>query len=584
MSSRITAAIVSLGVGVVLSPALWGQAPDLILHHGRVWTVDESRPEAEAVAVRGDRIVAVGSNDELLATAGPATQRIDLDGKLVLPGFIDAHTHFENATDWLFQIALYPVETQADLLKRLRQAVARVPEGLWLTGGDWGAYRAWDAAKTRTPAPAPLEPDLKAVDAVTPRHPVLLKRYDGAYFANSRALGIARVDKNTADPRGGRFERDPVSGELTGMLYGRAAERLVQLAPPATLERKLIGARAALRDLAQSGITTIHDVARVDAITQKQLFHAHVERSFSNMEIFYELRKRGELTVRVYPLLTLRSWEGLASHGIRPGEGDDWIRYGALKGFIDGSLMREPFADNPKSSGDFTFRVLDEATMERDIVAADRAGFDSALHVLGDKAHFLLLNWFEAAIRANPARDRRFRLIHAWYPSPDDVKRAGQMKLFADITPEHLIEEIPTLEKELGPVRARFAFPWRSLIDAGVRLSIVSDWPGAYNEQIPTPLRPVENIALAVTRRPPDRRLPAWHLEQALTVREAIEGYTKNPAFAAHEEAVKGTIAPGKLADLVVLSKDILRVPTAEIPEAEVLFTLVGGKTVYRKD
>ena len=583
MLSRLIAGTVCMGVCGPLPPVAWAQAPDLILHHGRVVTLDDERPEAEAVAVRGDRIVAVGGNQELLASAGPATKRIDLAGKLLLPGFIDAHTHFENAADWLFQLSLYGVDDPAELTRRVRTAVARLPEGLWLTGGDWGAYRAWDAVRAKKALPALWQPDLRSVDAVTPRHPVLLKRHDGAYFANSRALALARIDKNTASPRGGEFEHDPKTGELSGMLYGRAGERVVQLMPPPTLERKLIGARVAQKDLARNGITTIHDVARFDAVTQKQVFPTFVERSYSNMDIFLELRRRGELTVRVYPLLTLRSWAGLKDIGVRAGEGDEWIRYGGLKAFVDGSLMREPYADNPQSSGGFTFRVADEATMLQDVVAADRAGFDSAFHVLGDKAHMLLLNWFEAAIRTNPPRDRRFRLIHAWYPAPEDVKRAGALHLIADITPEHLIEEIPTLERQLGPERARYAFPWRALIDAGVRLNIVSDWPGAYNEQIPTPLSPVENIFLAVTRGSRDGKVPVWHKEQALTVREAVLAYTKNPAYASHEESLKGTLTSGKLADLVVLSKDILNVPTAEIPDAEVLYTLVGGKIVYQR-
>jgi predicted amidohydrolase YtcJ len=575
--------VVVVVVGLVSTLSAFAQAPDLILHNGRVWTAEDGQPEAQAIAVRGDRITAIGSSADLLRTAGPATRRIDLNGALLLPGFIDAHTHFENASDWLFQLSLYGVDTPAEVTERVRVAVARLPADVWLAGGDWGAYSAWDAARAKRPLPPLWQPDLRGVDTASPRNPVLLRRHDGAYFANSRALALARVDAQTADPRGGAFERDPRSGELTGMLYGRAAERVVHLMPPPTLERKLVGARAALQDLAKHGITTIHDVARIDSVTQRQLFPTHVERSYSNMEIFRELRRRGELTVRVYPLLTLRSWEGLKDAGVRAGEGDEWIRYGGLKGFVDGSWMREPYANNPRASGGFTFRVVDEATMQRDIVAADRAGFDSALHVLGDKAHGLLLGWFEAAIRANPARDRRFRLIHAWYPSPDDVRRAGAMRLFADITPEHLIEEIPTLEQQLGKERAARAFPWRSLIEAGVRINIVSDWPGAYNEQIPTPLSPVENMFLAVTRGSRDGKVPAWHAEQGLTVKEAVLAYTKNPAFASHEEALKGTLATGKLADLVVLSKDIFAIPVAQIPDAEVLYTVVGGKVVYQR-
>jgi predicted amidohydrolase YtcJ len=567
-----------------LSTAAWAHAEtaDLIVHNAKVWTVEDSRPVAQAVSIRAGRILRVGAKDEVLRDRGPATRLIDVEGALVLPGFIDAHTHFENAADWLFNLSLYGVTSQDELIERLREKTARIPKGVWITGGDLGAYATWDAqARGETP-PAGMEPDLAKVDAVSPDHPVLLRRADLAYFANSKALALARIDRDTPDPRGGRFGRDRATGQLNGMLFGRAAERLVQLVPPPTIERKLIGARAALADLAKSGITSIHDVARIDAVTQTQLFPTFVERSYSDVRIFEELRRRGELTVRVYPMLTLRSWSGLAQVGIAPGSGDEWIRYGALKGFVDGMMMREPFADDPRFTGGFTFRVVDEATMREDIVAADRAGFDAGLHVLGDRAHGLLLDWFEAAVRANPPRDRRLRLIHAWYPSPADVKRAGALRLIADITPQHLIDEVPTLEKQLGPERARFAFPWRALADAGVRLDIVSDWPGGYNEQIPTALSPVENIFMAVTRRGLDGR-PAggFHPEQALTVEEAVRGYTANPAFASREEGLKGTIAVGKLADLVVLSKDILTVPVTEIPSARVLYTILGGRIVY---
>src|SRR5437660_7542405 len=370
------------------------------------------------------------------------------------------------------------------------------------------------------------------------------------------------------------MERDPRTGELTGILHGRAGERMLELVPPANGELQLVGARAALEDLRRAGITSIHDVARLDDLSRRRLFHTDVERSATDLEIFRELQRCGELTVRVYAFLTLALWREVVAAGIRPRSDEGLIRFGALKAFIDGFLMEAPYADVPRFAGSFTFRFVDEATMAADIAGADAAGFDPVVHTIGDKAHRLLLDWYEAAIRANAPRDRRFRVIHAWYPSAREIARIGKLGLFADITPQHQVND-GVVERRLGPQRARTAHAWRSLRDAGARLDLVSDWPGSFNEQRATPLSPLHNIALAVGR--------AWHPEQALTVAEAIAAYTINPAFASYEEDLKGSITAGKLADLVVVSRDILSAPPEAIRQAEIDLTILGGKVVYRR-
>ena len=255
--------------------------------------------------------------------------------------------------------------------------------------------------------------------------------------------------------------------------------------------------------------------------------------------------------MRVYALLTLAVWREIVSCGIQPRTDEGLLRFGALKAFIDGFLMEKPYEDDPDYAGDFTFRFVDEATMAADIAGADAAGFDPVVHTIGDKAHRLLLDWYEAAVRANPARDRRFRVIHAWYPSAREVERIGKLGLIADITPQHQAND-GVVERRLGPQRARTAHAWRSLRDAGARLDLVSDWPGSFNEQ-------------------------------ALTVAEAIAAYTINPAFASYEEDLKGSITAGKLADLVVVSRDILSAPPEAIRQAEIDLTILGGKVVYRR-
>ena len=517
----------------------------------------------------------VGSDAEVLAHRRDGTATIDLSDRLVLPGFIDAHTHLGNAAEWQFHVGLYDANDTAEIVAAVATVAARIPKGLWLTGGDYGGRAAWAADAQAQARPAPPRLDRRALDAGVPDHPVLLRRSDGAYFVNGLALARARITRGTPDPYGGRMERDPRDGELTGVLHGRAGERIAELIPQRNLEQRLVGGRLALAELARAGITSIHDVARLDEISQRQLFHTDVERSQTDLAIIRELQRRGELTARVYAFLSLPLWREVVAAGIRPGDEDGLIRFGALKGFIDGFLMDAPYADDPDFAGSFAFRFTDEATMAADIAGADRAGFDPVVHTIGDRAHRLLLDWYEAAIAANPPRDRRFRVIHAWYPSAREIERIGRLGLTVDITPQQMANDASTVEHHLGPERAKTAHAWRSLLDAGAQLDIVSDWPGSYNERRPTPVAPIENIALAVTR--------AWHPEQRLTVEEAIAAYTTHPAHASHEERQKGSIAEGKLADLVVLSQDILSVPPERIRETKVDVTIVGGRVIHER-
>ena len=361
----------------------------------------------------------------MLGLQGPATQVIELGERLLLPGFIDAHTHFGNAAAWMFRVGLYEESEARQAIDKVAAAAKRVPEGLWMTGGDLGAAEAWAADSAGRARPAPMPIDRHALDAAAPRHPVLLRRVDGAYVANSVALTRARFAAGAPDPRGGRVERDPATGEPTGVLHGRAGERIVELMPPASLEYMLVGARAALEDLRSVGITSIHDVARLPEVSRIHVFHTDVERSATDLDIFRELQRRDDLTVRVYAFLTLAVWRDILRCGIAPRSDDGLIRFGGLKAFIDGFLMERPYTNDPDHAGDFTFRFVDEQTIAADIAGADQAGFDPVIHTIGDRAHRLLLDWYEAAVHANPMRDRRFRVIHAWYPSAREIQRVG---------------------------------------------------------------------------------------------------------------------------------------------------------------
>lgn len=573
----------ALLIAALATPLLAAPA-DLILFNGKVWTVDPAQPAAQGVAITANRIERVGSDAAVLALKGPATKVIDLQGRLVLPGFNDAHTHFENAVDWVFHVRLVDVRDQADLLARLRAAAGRVPKGLWLTGGDLESF-AWLAAQRQGDrAWQGFWPDLAEVDRATPDHPVLLRRFDRTYFANSLALRTLGLTDHTPDPPGGKFDRDPVTGRFNGRLLGTAGEIIEKQLPPATFARKLVGARVVQADLNRHGITSIQDMARHEAISQGLLVHSNIERSHTNLAIFQALREAGELTLRVHGIMALPVWNQLARHGIRPGAGDEFINFGTLKDFVDGSLMFEPLHGEADYAGRHTFRFVDEPTTRSAINGADDAGFDIGSHVIGDRGMNLLLDRYEEAFARNGPRDRRFRLIHAELFIPGDFARAGRLGMIADVTPRHLLgKNVAAFEKSLGPERSKNAFAWRTMLRHGVRLNLVSDLPGSFNLSDISPFDPLRNIYSAVTRRDPERGPPeGWHTEQALTVEEAIHAYTANPAYTSREEHRKGTITAGKLADLVVLSRDILTIPPEEILKTKVVVTIFNGRVVYQ--
>lgn len=586
LQMRIAAQAALLSLGVCISAAAVGKAEpaDLILYNTKVWTADDATPLAQGVAIRGAQIVKVGTNKDVLALRGPSSRVLDLRKRLVVPGFIDGHTHFENATEWFFEARLMDVDTEAGMLSRLREATERVPKGLWITGGDWGELAARKAYQRGDADYVAFTPARAAIDAVTQHHPVLLRRHNGDCFANSGALRLLRITDHQPDPGGGTYQRDAATGQLTGMLLGRGCDRALLALPPKSKARTLVAARALMRTLNSHGITGIHDVARVDAISQLQQLHAHVERSYSDVGIFTALRDERRLTVRVYAMLPLSSWSHLASFGIAPGSGQELIRYGALKSFIDGTLMFAPFANRAAYAGNFTFRVLDPAAMHKDFVEADKLGFDMATHQIGDKAISLYLDWMEEAIRVNGPRDRRARMIHLDFPALREIKRAGAIQAFADITPYHMIADVETIELRIGRERAAAAFAGRTLIDNGVRINLVSDWPGDFYKTVAKPIDPLENIFYAVARRrigeAPDK---AWHANESITIEEGLRAYTINPAHASREERIKGSIAEGKLADIVVLSKDIVDASPQDLLSTEVLYTVFNGDIVYER-
>jgi hypothetical protein len=556
---------------------------DTILTNAHVWTVDDAKPEAEAIAIGRTKILFVGSSNEALAYQGPSTRVLDLHGARVLPGFNDAHTHFENATQWFFEARLIDVNTESEMVERVREAAKRVPAGMWITAIDMSGKAAWAAQKKNDATFRPLEPVLADVDAAAGDHPVLLKRYDGAAFLNTRGMELIHLNPEVADPTGGRYGRDAV-GKLNGMQYGKAAQVTGAIVPEPTMAVKLIAARGVEAQMNAFGITSIHDIARLDAISQLQTYAVDIERSYSDVDIFRNLEKQGELTVRVYAFQPLRSWSQLAQFGVTPGSGDEFVRFGILKDFVDGGWMQEPYANRPNYQGGVTFRFTTDAEERSWIDRADKAGFDVGFHTIGDKALSTVLDWYSEAVRVNgPRADRRDRIIHMWYAKPEEIRQAGAMHLIADVTPSQLLEDPDAVTRQFGPERAKTAFAWRSMIDAGMRVDLVSDMPGLYSRLEASPYNPLENMYYAITRQNAEG-LPAggWHPEQCMTLKEAVAAYTINPAFASHEENIKGSITAGKLADLVVLSEDIFAVKPSELLKTRVTMTMLGGKVAYQ--
>ncbi len=571
------ALLLSTGAGAQPAPA------DLILRNAAIWTVDPARPTAQAVAIAGERIVATGSESEVARHRGAHTRVIDLHGAMLLPGFTDAHTHFGNAVDAFFTARVVDVGTDAALADRLRAATQRVPKGLWITAFDLQGFAAGAAAKRGDTAFVRFSPPLASLDAAAPDHPILIRRYDGRSFVNSLALRLARIERGTPDPLNGEYVRDR-SGALTGELRGSASVRMAATLPPPTRARALIAARALIKALNAQGITGIHDITRIDSLSQERTPSVDVERSYTNLDIFRDLQASGDLGVRVDALLPLAGWRDYARLGIRPGTSEGRIRFGTLKAFMDASYMSAPFANAPGWRGGLSYRVDDPTRLRADMIGSDAAGFDIAVHVMGDAGHAMVLDDYAAAIAANGARDRRFRLIHMWYPTAAQIARAGAMRLIADITPSHLIEQLGSIDAALDPARAASAFPWASAAAAGMTIDIGSDWPGSFDGISVSPNDPLENIYYAVTRRHIGDKTTGWHSNEALSVDQAIAAYTANPAYAAREEKQRGTISPGKLADLVVLSHDIRKIAPERIADTRVLMTLVGGRIVYRAD
>ena len=530
-------------------------AADLIVTGAKIFTGDPAHPEAEAVAILGERIVAAGASDEVSAWRGPATHVIDAGGRRVVPGFNDAHVHFVSGGMDLDNLDLKNAKDTEEFLKRIAERAARTPKGEWLLGGNWDD-QGWTPAKL---------PDRALIDRVTPTTPVFLSRYDGHMaLANSVAINLSGVTAKTPDPPGGEIVRD-ARGEPNGLFKDAAMSLVAKVIPPFSREQRLRAARRALSHAASLGVTSVQDM----------------NPEYDDIAVYAELLERGELTTRIYAAPSLTDWRDQAKIGLRRAFGPSWLRLGALKGYADGSLgsttayFFEPYLDAPATRGLLSDEMQPLDAMRDRMTKADAAGLQLCVHAIGDRGISMILDLYADVARSNGERDRRFRIEHAQHVAPKDFERFAALHVIASMQPYHAIDDGRWAEKRIGPERIRTTYAFRTFLDRGVRLAFGTDWSVA-------PLDPMQTIYAAATRATLDGRNPeGWVPEQKITVREAVEAYTKGSAYAEFQEKEKGSIAPGMLADLVILSADIFSIDPRAIKDVRAVTTIVGGRVVW---
>jgi hypothetical protein len=538
--------------GVVFSNQPAGsQAADLVIT-GKIFTGLNSRPLIEALAISGDRILATGSRQEIKKYIGPQTQVIDLKEGVAIPGLIDAHTHFSSGGQSLIELSFRGVDSIEKVQQMITARIKELPPGTPVFGRDYD----------QTLFPGQKWPDRTDLDQVSPQNPVVIERVDGhSVWLNSLALKLSGIDRNTPDPFGGEIVREKATGEPTGILK-ESAMNLVKVKPSikSSPEEDILRALNHARQLGLTGV--------------------HASTDLKELEIYKKLEKEGQLTLRIYASLPVEEMDQCLKLGLKQGQGDEFLKIGFLKTFIDGTLgsgtalMFEPFADAPGQSG------LPQYSEQEFYELIDRAyahGFQVGTHAIGDKGVNWVLNAVEKAEKKYGQKNLRYRIEHAQVIKPEDIKRFKELGVIASMQPTHCTTDMRFCEQRIGRERSKYAYAWKSLLDSGARLAFGSDWPVE-------PLDPRRGLYSAVTRKNIEHDFPegGWFPEQKLRLAEAIEGFTSGSAYASFEENLKGTLEPGKLADLTVYGLDIFNRPPKDILIAPVVYTIVGGKIVYQ--
>jgi predicted amidohydrolase YtcJ len=564
---KLTAAVLIAATTVIAASALGAPVPnaargadlrpaaDLIIRNAHIWTVNPKQPEAEAVAVLNDRIAAVGSDAEVMQWQGPRTRIVDAQGKRLLPGFNDAHVHFSDGGASLSAVQLTNVTSLKEFVQRIGDYTAHAPKGEWIRNGEWDETK-W------SPANLPTRQD---IDAVTPDNPVAIDRYDGhMLLANSKALALAGITAKTPDPPGGVIVRD-ASGQPTGALKDAATELLQKAEPPLNLAQRRRAILRALREAAMRGVTSVQDMSL----------------DYGDLAVYSQLQREGKLTVRVYGAPLITRVEDQAQLGLGRAFGGPSLRIGALKMFADGSLgsrtayFTEPYSDERGNRGLLFSDMLPLVKARQRLARADAANLQVCTHAIGDAAIKTVLDLYQAAEKNAGPKDRRWRIEHAQHMAAADFDRFAQLQVIASVQPYQAIDDGRWAEARIGHDRASRTYAFRTFIQSGVRLAFGTDWPVA-------PLDPLLTLYAAVTRATLDGKYPqGWFPEQKLSIQEAIAAYTMESAYAEFQEHEKGSIEPGKLADLVLLSQDVLNIAPTAIRDTHVVKTFLGGMEVY---
>jgi hypothetical protein len=525
---------------------------DLVVY-GRVWTGDSARPWAGAVAVAGDTISAVGDSAEIARLVGPGTEVLSNGAALVTPGFMDGHLHLLDGGFQLASVDLRPANTPAEFIERLAAFTTERKPGEWILGGDWDHER-WPG----TPLPR-----RQWIDSVTPNNPVMLSRLDGHMaLANSAALRLAGIGKATKDFPGGVIVRDPHTGEPTGILKDEAMAPVAAVIPSPSNEQRDAALKRALEHAAKHGVTAF----------------AHVSVGLADLGAYLRAKAAGTLTARASLYFPLQFWKQVADTVARRGRGDDWVWIGGVKGYMDGSLgsttalFYQPYEDDRSTSG---VMVTPEDSMRAWVGAADSAGLQVVVHAIGERANGLLLQIFDSVGQVHGPRDRRFKVEHAQHLRREDIGRFGQLGVIASMQPYHAIDDGRWAQKRIGPERIKTTYAFRSLLDQGAVLAFGSDWTVA-------PIEPLLGIYAAVTRRTLDGKNPkGWVPEEKITIEETLRAYTAGNAYGVFAEDRRGKLVPGYMADLVLLDRDLTKIPPEEIEQAAVKATIVGGRIVF---
>jgi len=569
-----------------LALACQSRKPDIILMNGQIYTMNPDQPWATAVVIRGRTIAdVIGAGSDIGDYVRRSTRVVDLEGRFVVPGFIDAHVHFNRAGSLINDANLMAVADDEGLRREISRVSGILEKGEWITGGLWGAYEQWSlgADGSRSGGAAAWNPHRKTIDDITADHPCFLNNYNYTrYLANTAALKAAGLEKRIL-PGMVRDEQ----GEATGLILNDspALDSLRRVMKPKSHKRLMDENRAALKHLAECGIVEIHDIAVPEQTAR-----------------FIELEKRGELTCRVWLRPDLSRAEEMRDRGYRMGlhprsrKPGRWLRYGALKGYIDGimgthgALFFEPYDDQPDNCGHYRAHTSDDpdyrtGNMEKMyglIRTGYEAGFVSNVHAIGTKGVSLMLDTYERMMRDLGHDLEGFRVIHAQVVRPMDFPRFRELNVIAEVNPYHISDDMRWMEERIGTERCRGAYAFKSLLDNGAVLSFGSDWPGTSAAEYH--VHPKYSIHAAVNRTTLNHTPPGgWFPEQKISVHEALKAYTINNAYAAFESDIRGSIEKGKLADLTVIDRNLLEIDPKDILNMQIEMTIVDGRIVYQR-